>query len=85
VVTLLKYSLNVLNEKRHFRRRCVMKMSTVGEGVEWKSVHASKVPNELNQSLQRFIMGQKLKTLDTFFRYQKGLNMPINHLKLLSL
>jgi hypothetical protein len=51
----------------------------VGEGVEWKSTHSPKAPNELNCASSRLI------PLDTFHPNNEGLNRAKNHLTLLSL
>jgi hypothetical protein len=43
-----------------------VKLSTAGEGAEWKYAHSPTGPDQLNHALPRLIMGQiKKKT----FRY----------------
>ncbi len=53
-----------------------MKISMVGEGVEWKYAHSPKALNELNPALPRLPMGQikKYFYVDTFYLNKKRLN-----------
>jgi hypothetical protein len=64
-----------------------MKISAVGEGVEWKQALSSAAPYELNYALPWFIMGQIQKASRNFLSKQEGTVQfrPKNHLKLLSL
>jgi hypothetical protein len=66
------------NETKSYRRRRVMKISTVVEGAEWKLALSPTALKELHYALPWLLMGQIQKN-------KKGLFRPKNHLTLLSL
>jgi hypothetical protein len=62
-----------------------VKISSVGEGMEWKQALSPAATNELNYALPWLLIGKFKKLLNTFYPNKKGLFRQKNHHTLLSL